>query len=97
MIHREQLDALPCSCGCEVPGHAPRYLHAGCHMRARVCVAWTAGVAIVACGECGRFVADIATSEPDFPLPTEAVEVFYQGGELHVGTAGRLHVCGQTN
>lgn len=93
MLGREDLDTLPCSCGCQVPGHAPRYLHSRCHTRSRRAhVGWDGGCATVRCGVCRRMIVEISTAQPDFSLPTEPVEVFYQGGELHLVDAGTLKV-----
>lgn len=95
-LFRELLDSLPCGC-CGKRSHGPAYFHGRCHPAADMKVEWDEGVCKIACGKCGKLVVEVLADEPEFDLPDELVEAYYQEGEVHLKGFGSFPVGGDPN
>lgn len=89
----EDILATPCSCGCDVPDHKPRFPHARCHMESKLRVSFEDGVCTLRCSTCDRIVVRLYTAPPSGPIGPEPVWVRLQHGVVWIEDGPILEIC----
>lgn len=91
-LFRQVLDSLPCGC-CGGQRHGPMFPKGRCHMSSNeTYLSYHDGVTTISCGECSLLIIEVLTDEPEFDLPDEPVETYYDDGKLHLKDLGTITV-----